>query len=486
MHSIAFLMVCSFILSLLLTRAVRDVAVSFNIYDRPDQDRKRHRQPVPRLGGVAVIVAYAAAVLLLVASPLRGGVVLQGHLWFMWTLFPAIAVVFAVGLADDLLQLSPWQKLAGQVAAGVYAYLVGVRISGIGEITEIGWWSLPLTVGWLVVCTNSFNLIDGLDGLATGVAIVASVTVLCAAFLQSNYTLALTVAPLLGSLCGFLRYNSNPASIFLGDCGSLVIGFLLGCCAVIWSQKAATLIAFTAPLVALAVPLLDTTLAITRRFLSLRPIFGADRAHVHHRLLDLGNSPRRVVFLLYIACVVAALLSLSQSLLNARFAGAVVVVICAAVVFSVRKLRYAEFETASRLILQGAFRRMLVSNVVLDEFERSLRTASSVDACWDALRTSCRQFGFSSVRLCIAPVVYEDFVHDVNPNECWVMRVPIAGYGYINLTRPLGADTEPLMVSRFIASVHHILQEILPALQSQGAPVAAQRKEALRRPAAAV
>jgi UDP-GlcNAc:undecaprenyl-phosphate GlcNAc-1-phosphate transferase len=147
---------------------------------------------------------------------------------------------------------------------------------------------LPVTVLWLLACANAFNLIDGLDGLASGVGLFATLTTLCAALMHGDMELALATAPLAGALIGFLRYNFNPASIFLGDCGSLSIGFLLGCYAVMWSQKSATLLGMAAPAIVLAAPLVDTALSIARRFIQHKPIFGADRGHLHHRLLDRG------------------------------------------------------------------------------------------------------------------------------------------------------------------------------------------------------
>src|SRR5258707_5829576 len=139
------------------------------------------------------------------------------------------------------------------------------------------WWSLPLTIVWLVVCANAFNLIDGVDGLATGLGLFATVTTLIIALLQGNLALAVATAPLVGALLGFLRYNFNPASIFLGDSGSLLVGFLLGCFGVIWSQKSATILGMTAPLMALSIPLVDLCLSIVRRFLRRQPILRCDR-----------------------------------------------------------------------------------------------------------------------------------------------------------------------------------------------------------------
>ena len=257
MHSLFFLAVASFLLSLILTPLCRNLFRNLGIVDQPDKHRKLHVQPVPTIGGVPILLAYLLSCSVLLLAPPAQGLAHGGKLYIVWKLIPALLVVFLTGLMDDLLHLKPWQKLVGQVAGSCIAYWAGVRIVGIAGHSIESWWNLPLTVLWLIACTNSFNLIDGLDGLASGVGLFATATTLIAAMLQHNIPLAAATVPLAGALLGFLRYNFNPASIFLGDSGSLIIGFLLGSFGVIWSQKSATLLGMTAPLMALSIPLLE-------------------------------------------------------------------------------------------------------------------------------------------------------------------------------------------------------------------------------------
>jgi UDP-GlcNAc:undecaprenyl-phosphate GlcNAc-1-phosphate transferase len=148
--------------------------------------------------------------------------------------------------------------------------------------------ALPVTIVWIVGCTNAINLIDGLDGLAAGISLFAALTMLVAALIGHNYPMALVAVPLVGALLGFLRYNFNPASIFLGDCGSLSLGFILSCCGVVWSEKSTTIVGLATPLLVFAVPLLDAGMSIFRRFLNNKRIFGADSEHIHHKLLSKG------------------------------------------------------------------------------------------------------------------------------------------------------------------------------------------------------
>ena len=340
---------------------------------------------------------------------------------------------FATGLLDDLKGLSPWQKLFGQTAAAVLAYFAGIHVLGIGSWSADGWWSLPLTVLWLVACANAFNLIDGVDGLAAGIGLFATTTIFFAALLNHNTPLALATAPLAGALLAFLRYNFNPASIFLGDCGSLSMGFLLGCFSVIWSQKSATLLGMTAPLMALTIPLLDTVLSIGRRFLRHQPIFGSDRNHIHHRLLKRGFSPRRVVLVLYGLCGIAAVFSLLQTLLHKQVGVIIVVLFCGTLWIAVQRLGYVEFETAGRLTAQGAFRQIVHAQAYMVTFEKKLRDATTAEGCWLAIVELGREFGFAQVQLRLGASSFQEVLEAEGAQPRCTVRIPLSSTEYINL-----------------------------------------------------
>src|SRR5579884_3972020 len=229
MYSLLFLALTSFVTSLLLTPLVRNWFRRLGIVDRPDHKRKLHKEPIPRVGGIVIACTYVLAYAALLLLGLQGGAIVENGLPVFLKLAPAAAIIFLTGLLDDLHGLKPWQKLAGQLAAALAATAAGVRIAGLDGHAFSPWIAIPVTVFWLLACTNAFNLIDGVDGLAAGVGLFATITMLLAALLQSNVPLALATVPLAGALLGFLRYNFNPATIFLGDSGSLLIGFLLGC-----------------------------------------------------------------------------------------------------------------------------------------------------------------------------------------------------------------------------------------------------------------
>jgi UDP-GlcNAc:undecaprenyl-phosphate GlcNAc-1-phosphate transferase len=470
MYSLLTLALASFTLSFLLTPLIRNLALRFALLDRPDHLRKLHTAPVPRIGGLPIALAYLAALGILLLSPLQGDTIVEQSLPLIWKLLPAAVLVFATGLFDDLIGLKPWQKLLGQLAAASLAYWAGVQIHGFASYSITGWLAFPITLLWLIGCTNAINLIDGVDGLAVGVGLFATITTLVAALLQGNMTLALATAPLAGALVGFLRYNFNPASIFLGDSGSLWLGFLLGCYAVIWSQKSATLLGMTAPLIALSIPLLDTALSILRRFLRGQPIFGADRSHIHHRLLDRGLTPRRAVLLLYAVCGLAAAFSLLQSTLRNQFAGLVIVLFCAAAWLGIQHLGYAELTVARRLIFRGTFHRVFNAQLQFRTLEQALTAATSVEECWQIIRDASRDSGFTHLALQLDHTVFEESLRHAEPSNSWTMRMPLSGSGLLNLTGEFEDPDRAMVAAPFAHAMRRSLQSALLRLHSNDHP----------------
>ena len=437
----------AFLLSVLLTPLFREFALRAGWVDKPDQNRKVHPVPVPRIGGVPIVLASAGAVAAILYLGRHGSTPVQ-HLPLLWKLLPAIALVFLTGLLDDLVGLKPRHKLIGQTLAASAAWWAGVRIGGLGAE-----WSAVLTVLWLVGCTKAFNLIDGCDGVATGVGLFATVTTGIAALLHGDTGLMMATAPLAGALCGFLYFNFNPASIFLGDSGSLWLGFMLGCYAVIWSQKSATLLGMSAPVIALSVPLLDTGLSIARRFLRHEPIFRPDQGHIHHRLLARGLTPRRVALLLYGASGVAAGFSLLQSTLRAE--GLVIVLFCGAAWFGIQYLGYREFGVAARL-LHRDFRSMVRAEMLLDGVEKSLGAAGTVDECWRVIRAAGQDLGFCAVSLRINGSHYHEQLR-ANVNGHWDLRIPLSESEYVLLTHQFEPSKAPSLVIPFTNLIYRTL-----------------------------
>ena len=257
-------------------------------------------------------------------------------------------------------------------------------------------------------------------------------------------------------------YNFNPATIFLGDSGALLIGFLLGCYAAIWSNKSATLLGMTAPLMALSIPLLDVALAIVRRFLRRQPIFTADRGHIHHRLLDRGFTPRRVVLVLYGLCGLAAAFSLLQGVLHS-FSGALLLLFGVFVLLGIQYLGYAEFDLAGRLLFSGEFQRSVSAQLDLRKFRAALAAAGTPAGCWEVIREACGKFGFQQARLSLAEGDLRVFFRGWRSPRLDGARA--AGNGdYAVLVRPFASDTLPMVVAPFVDSIREILVDKFPGI----------------------
>ena len=457
MYSLLVLACLSFITSLLLTPVVRSLCRRYGPVDKPSA-RKVHQQPIPRAGGVVIALAYVTSYCVLMLIGSKGGNLIWNARTEISHLIPAACMIFVIGLLDDLRGLKPWRKVISVTIAATLAYSAGVHVSKIGGHEIAPWLSLPITIAWLLICTNAVNLIDGIDGLATGVGLFATVTILAAALMQVNIPLAIAVVPLAGALLGFLRYNFNPATIFLGDSGSLFIGFLLGCYGILWCEKSATMLGMTAPLMALAIPLLDTVLAILRRFVHNKPIFEADRGHIHHRLLDRGLTPRRTALLLYGCCAIGAICSLGM---NTNMSGIVLVVFCVVTWIGIQNLGYVEFGTAGRMFMEGAFRRQLSSQVAIQSLADQLSAAVTPDECWKIICEASNNFGFPYISLCFAGHFFEKT--GSSPDEgldlarYWILRVPLAGADFIEVTCEFGHPEQCPVISSFVETLHQSL-----------------------------
>lgn len=309
---IIFAIGVAFIVANLVTPLVMKFAKQVGAIDVPDEKRHIHKAPTPRMGGLAIFLGFLLSVLVFanITPQVRG------------ILIGAILIV-VVGAIDDVLNLNAWLKFGVQIIAAVIAVLSGVLINVVsnpllitnGQALTIGVLSVPVTILWIVGVTNSVNLIDGLDGLACGVSTIASLSMLAVSMLVSdaNSNVAIILAALCGACLGFLPFNLNPAKIFMGDTGALLLGYILATVSVIGMFKFYAIITFILPVLALAVPLLDTVFAFTRRMLNGQSPFTADRGHFHHRLLDIGLNQKQAVAVLY---AVSAILGLAGVLIT--------------------------------------------------------------------------------------------------------------------------------------------------------------------------
>ena len=329
---------------LILTPAVIKLAISTGAVDKPDA-RKVHKVPIPRIGGLGIYISFMIAVFVAVVSSNLDGESLREIIGLLLS----ASFIVALGLVDDYKNLPAKVKLLGQILAAVI-FVIGfdVKIDVItnpfGDYIYLDWIAVPATIFWLVGLTNTVNLIDGLDGLAAGVSAIASITILLVALKQNFFLVSILTAALAGGAIGFLFYNSHPAKIFMGDSGSMFLGFMLAGISVIGAFKSTATIALIVPILALGLPILDTTFAIVRRYRGGRPIFQPDKGHLHHRLLSLGFTHRQAVLLMYVISAMLGLSAVALTEVSSQFALMILIIVVIAIVYGTKKLGILRFQ----------------------------------------------------------------------------------------------------------------------------------------------
>ena len=351
--------------ALILTPLWRRLASAWGFMDRPDS-RKIHHTPVPRGGGLAVFIGFhvaCAVVFLIPWKPFAGQLSIDW--WFRF--LPLSAGVVLLGLLDDRLNLKPMVKLAGQVVLGAAAFRAGIHLQNILGFAFPEWVDALATVIWFVALMNAFNLIDGVDGLATGIALIAATGIGLSLVFRGAPGDVLLFMGLAGACLGFLRYNFYPASVFLGDTGSLFLGFALAALSISTNSKASFMAGIGVPMLAAGVPLFDTLLAVWRR--SMRRVLSraagqgpgpgldtADADHLHHRLLRQGRGQGQVAVLLYGATLVLVLIGLLASIFHDRALGILALAFLLAAFTVVQHLVDIELRESGRVVLQGLSR----------------------------------------------------------------------------------------------------------------------------------
>ncbi|MCL1906156.1 MAG: undecaprenyl/decaprenyl-phosphate alpha-N-acetylglucosaminyl 1-phosphate transferase [Clostridiales bacterium] len=318
--------------ALLATPLAIYAARKLNVVDIPNE-RKVHQAAVPRMGGVAI---YGAFVL--------GALALGLYTRPVAALLVASSIVMFVGWVDDVRGISPKVKLLGQVFASLILIKGGFYVQFItnpftdGGLISLGIFTIPVTILWLTGISNAVNLIDGLDGLSAGVCAIAALTMTIVCFVQGQLQTAALAAVLAAASFGFLRYNFYPARTFMGDCGSLFLGFVLGALAIMGLSKGATVVSIFTPLIIMGIPIFDTFFAIIRRIFLHRPIFEADKGHLHHSLLSLGLSHRQTVLSIYAVSVIMGLSAVLLALLTSAQAMILLIILVIAIFAGAEKL----------------------------------------------------------------------------------------------------------------------------------------------------
>jgi UDP-GlcNAc:undecaprenyl-phosphate GlcNAc-1-phosphate transferase len=396
--------VSSVFLALMTTPAVIWLARRIGAVDHPNA-RSVHQQPTPRIGGIAI---FFSSMCLIVGVPGLGdsfaGTLRETH-GQLAILLGAATFVFVVGLVDDLKGLPARFKFLAELAAAAVLCGAGIRIDAIGFADYpplfLHWLGCPLTVLWIVGITNAVNLSDGLDGLATGISVIASAMIAILAVYSGNMIMAVFALALAGSLSGFLVFNFHPAKIFMGDCGSLFLGFLIAASSVMCAMKSTTFVSLTLPALALGIPIFDTLFSMLRRFLERRSLFAPDRRHFHHRLLEMGLRQRHAVMIIYVLTLLFSGLGLSMIAMRDRSALIVLggILLLLLVVFRVvGAVRLREtlvcLQERYRISQQGRVQRS-----VFEQAQLRFQQARDLGQWWQAVCETAGQMGFAWVAL---------------------------------------------------------------------------------------
>lgn len=389
--AVAFVFAC--LVSALLTPVLRRFALKHRLFDDHVSARKVHGRPIPRLGGLAIAAGFYAPLLALLVEASGVGSAFYASSRLAVAFMAGGVAIVALGLYDDVRGSSAGVKFLAQFGVAGALYYAGFHIDVLSlpfvGTVHLGPLSLLFTMLWIVGVVNAMNLIDGLDGLAAGVGLFGVATTFVLAGTRGDPIMMLFMAALAGSLLGFLIYNFNPASIFMGDAGSMFIGYVLAVGSIQTSQKSSTTVAILVPIVALGLPIADTFLAMLRRAIRRRPIFSADRSHIHHKLLDLGLTQKKAVLILYGASLLFGGAALLLTVASSAQSAAILVSMGVGGFVAIRKLGY------------GQLRRTALSDAQMDtqrQLDR-LAAASDEERLWIELKGAAQALGLSAIRL---------------------------------------------------------------------------------------
>jgi UDP-GlcNAc:undecaprenyl-phosphate/decaprenyl-phosphate GlcNAc-1-phosphate transferase len=448
------------IASLVITPLVRRFCQRYKLLDVPLDGRRVHRTAIPRLGGFALYISCLSALSMLPFLDNLLTQTLSGMKSEFLTLLIPATLVLLLGGYDDLRGTNAVVKFVGLGLIASLFYAMGGRIDALsipllGSVQLAPLASFVITVVWLVGIANAFNLIDGLDGLASGTALFSSLVILGVSVSQER-TLTIVVALVLcGALAGFLRYNFNPASIFLGDSGSLFTGFLLAALSVLGTQKATTAVAIVVPILAFGFPVVDTAMTMGRRMLSRKPVFEGDREHIHHMLLARGWSQRRAALVLYAVCALFGLVALMFPASGSKLTGFMLFVLSVAVIIAVGHLRYHEVEEIRAGVKRtvGDRRLRVANNIRVRRAALALSKASDADEMFAATRHLLEFGEFSFANAQVGQPGRRVFwswpkgAEEASAAD-WSIRLPLVKdgieWGWLNLYRSV--DSEPLLV----------------------------------------
>ena len=333
----------AFVTTLLMTVLVRRAATRWRVFARSNS-RSVHNKPTPVLGGVAIFAAFVTGYIFI---SLFAGAELSVLLKEVFVFLAGGLVILGLGVYDDILGATWYQKFIVEFLAGAIVVFAGYQITSLnflpGESVALGWLGLPFTLLWIVAITNAINLIDGLDGLAAGISLLASLAMMFISLWFGNIASAFPAAILAGSLSAFLIFNFNPAKIFLGDSGSLFLGFMLACFSINGTFRNNSGVALYIPIIVLGIPIADMLLAFFRRVANGVNPFQADRGHIHHRLLYLGLSQRNAMLLINFVSLCWGAIGVFLYISPGRYSYALLLIIFLTLALAIRKLGFFRY-----------------------------------------------------------------------------------------------------------------------------------------------
>lgn len=460
----------SFGLSLLLTPLARSIARKCGLTDKPDQRRKLQSDAIPVAGGIAVFLASLATIGLMFLTGYAEWEEEFASQSFQWIgLGLASLVITCVGVADDLGKLRGRHKLLGQIVAIGILISSGMVVQTIrlaGFELDLGILAIPFTAFFLLGAINSLNLLDGMDGLLSTVALIVTLAFAIMAIMGDKWATACIAVTLAGSVLGFLRYNFPPASIYLGDAGSMLIGLVIGSLAIKSSLKGPATIALAAPLAILAIPILDTTAAIFRRKLTGRSIYTTDRGHLHHCLLRQGFSKITVLFFVAMFCLLAVAGTLLSITLNVEWLALLAAVIVAVILVQMRWFGHGEMLLVSDRLKSVAASIMKLQGPRAHDSAIQLQGTGAWSEQWSRLMNAAQDMNMRTVRLDInAPALHESYhARWVNPcgddfeegDSTWSAAIPLVWRGQTvgRLEVTGGRDGQPVWKKIALLSEH--------------------------------
>ena len=404
MKTFLFVYFGSAFFAVMITPIVIKLARRIKAIDRPGV-RTTHTRPIPRIGGVALFISAMSFIVIILFLNNAIGEAFRNTQLHLITLFCSASLVFLIGLIDDLRGLPARFKFLTELLVASLLCIVGVRITSIA-ITEqwsltLGLFGYPLSILWIVGITNAVNLSDGLDGLAAGISAIACGVIAIFAIYSGNVLMAVLMLALLGSLSGFLFFNFNPAKIFMGDCGSLFLGFMIASSSVLCSMKSSALVGLALPVLALGIPIFDTLFSMLRRFLERRSLFASDRRHFHHRLIDLGLKQRHAVITIYVVTFLAT--GLGLFMMVTRDINSLVIFLC--ILLLLLLVFHVVGSVRLRETIKGLQRKYAIARQMqqekknFDDVELYFRRAVTFSEWWQAVLTAAEVMDFLNLSL---------------------------------------------------------------------------------------